>query len=317
MRKITIVKAGRPYDLAAVCLIVLLSVVASQLGIRSPILWIIAFFSVYFAPGYALTSLLFPSNKVLLLDTLLVKRQAVARHVTGLERLALSFVLSITVVAISGIVLLRGLSDFTAESVGMELLIVTFGASILAYLARSRLPESDQMELSITVFGDSPKFSTAEKIIGVLIICAVVISALTVSGILGEQQGKEKYTEFFITGRDDDLSKLPSILNVSENGIITINLVNHEGRETEYNITLGLSNDSSFTSYNVIDWDGNNTLVPESGYYSIVDLPNEASTRREFTFSIESPGEHRLYLEVKNGDKSKELWIWLVILSLL
>lgn len=314
MRKITIVKAGRPYDLAAVCLVVLLSVVASQLGIRSPFLWVIAFFSVYFAPGYALTSLLFPSNKVLLLDTLLIKRQVVVRHVTGLERVALSFVLSITIVAISGIVLLRGLSDFTAESVGLELLIVTFGASILAHLARSRLPESDQMELSITV-RDSPKFSIAEKTMGVLIICAVVISALTVSGILGEPQGKEKYTEFFITGRDDDLSKLPSILNVSENGIITINIVNHEGGETEYNITLGLSNDSSFTSYTVIDWDGNNTLVPESGYYSFVDLPNGASMRRDFTFSIVTPGEHRLYLEVKNGDKSKELWIWLVILS--
>lgn len=315
MRKITIVRAGRPYDLAAACLVVLLSVVTSQLGIRSPFLWIVAFFSVYFAPGYALTSLLFPSNKVLLLDSLLIKRQVVARHVTGLERVALSFVLSITVVAISGIVLLRGLSDFTAVTVGMELLIVTFGASILAYLARSRLPESDQLELSITARDDSLKFSMAEKIMGVLIICAVVVSALTVSGILGEQQGTEKYTEFFITGRDDDLSELPSVLNVSENGIITINLVNHEGRETEYNITLGLSNDSSFSNYGAIDWSGNNTLAPGSGYYSIVDLPNGASMRRDFTFSIEIPGEHRLYLEVKNGDKSKELWIWLVILS--
>jgi uncharacterized membrane protein len=315
MRKIAVVKAGRPYDLAAVCLVVLLSVVASQLGVRSPLLWLTAFFSVYFAPGYALMSLLFPSNKVLLLDTLLVKRQAVAQHVTGLERVALSFVLSITVVAISGIVLLRGLSDFTAESVGWELSIVTFGASILAYWARSRLPESDQMILSITLRGDSPKFSTAEKIMGVLIICVVMVSALTASGILGGQQGKEEYTEFFITGRDDDLSKLPSILNVSENGTITINLANHEGGETEYNITLGLSNDSSFTSYNVIDWNGNNTLVPDSGYYSMVDLPDGASMKRDFTFSIGIPGEHRLYLEVKNGDKSKELWIWLVILS--
>ncbi len=314
IRKLTLVGPGRPIDLVAICLVVVVTVILSEMEVDSPVLWLLAFFSIYFAPGYALTSLLFPGNRVLLLDSLLVKRQMVTRQITGIERLALSFILSITVVAIAGVILMRGLLEFTPTGVGIEVMMITLVVSVLAYYARTRVPGPSQLDYSIT-FGDGKgKWSPAEKVIAVVIVAGIVVAGIAVvTGIEGINK-REPYTEFYITGPGGDIALLPSTLNVTENGIIMINIVNHEGSAMNYNLTLGLTNDSSFDGLVPLDWDSETSLSPESGHYALVSLQDGGKAELTFTFSVDSPGRFRLYLHLDHGDSTQELWRWLQVI---
>jgi uncharacterized membrane protein len=156
--------------------------------------------------------------------------------------------------------------------------------------------------------------SVAEKVIVVVIAVGVMISAIAVAMGLGGLRGREPYTEFYITGPGGDIARLPSVLVVEENGTVMMNIVNHEGRPTAYNLTLGLSNDSSFSTFHALNWEGNTSLAPEEGHYAQIGLQDDRSVELNFTFSVSSPGEYRLHFQIKNGDSSKELWIWLDII---
>ncbi|MDD1767523.1 MAG: DUF1616 domain-containing protein [Methanomassiliicoccales archaeon] len=304
---------GRPFDLMAICLVVVISVILSQLGIDSPLLWVLAFFSVYFAPGYAVMSLVFPGNRVLLLDSLLIKRRTVTRQVTAIERIALSFILSITVIAIAGVILMRSLLDLTPTGVGIEIMAITLGVSILAFYARTRLPSSSQLEYSIVIGSSGGRLSAAEKLIASVIVAGVVVAGIAVFMGLEGLDGGEPYTEFYITGPGGDIARLPSVLNVGEDGTVLINIVNHEGSSVTYNLTLGLTNDSSFSELNPLSWDSSTSISPEAGHYALVGVQDDGAEELNLTFSVSSPGEFRLYLQLKNGDSTKELWTWLEI----
>ncbi|MDD1769143.1 MAG: DUF1616 domain-containing protein, partial [Methanomassiliicoccales archaeon] len=142
----------------------------------------------------------------------------------------------------------------------------------------------------------------------------VTMSAIAVGMGLGGVGGHEPYTEFYITGPGGDISRLPSVLGVGENGTVMMNIVNHEGRPTNYNLTLGLSNDSSFGTLNALNWEGDTSLAPEEGHYAQIGLQDDGSVELNFTFSVGFPGEYRLYFQIRNGDSLKELWIWLEII---
>jgi len=312
MRKITVVAPGRPYDLLGISLILVASVLLSFFKVESPVLWVLAFLSVYFVPGYALVSLIFPSNKVLLLDYLLIKRKMIARNISILERFALSFALSLSIMAISGIILLN-FSDFDSVAVWIELLIITMGASVFAIVARSRLPPDDQIRFYLTLGGKSHKFNRAERLVAVLIVIGIVsASALLVNGILYAKQ-VEPYTEFFITGPEGSLSQLPSVLGVLANGTVLINIVNHEGKSVTYNVTVGLTNDSTFDSYHSLPFNNTTLLSPKEAYSARINLQNEASVDRNFTFSVGQVGDYRLYFRLQGGERVEELWLWLHI----
>lgn len=305
---------GRPFDLIAMCLVVVVSVILSQMKVDSPLLWVLAFFSIYFAPGYALMSLLFPGNRVLLLDSLLVKRQTVTRQVTGIERIALSFILSITVVAIASVVFMGSLLEITPTGVGIEVMAITLGSSILAYYARTRLPPSSQLEYSIVIGNGAGRLSSAEKAIAAVVVVGVVVAGIAAVMGLEAMNKREPYTEFYITGPGGDIARLPSELNVTEEGTILINIVNHEGMPATYNLTLGLSNDSSFGGFSPLRLESKTPLSPEAGHYTLVSLQNGGTAELSFMFFVSSPGEFRLYFQLKNGDSTKELWTWLEII---
>jgi uncharacterized membrane protein len=313
MRRISLVGPRRPYDLVLISAIVVLTVILSQLKVESPVRWILAFFSIYFAPGYALVSLLFPGKRVLLIGTLLMKQEARSPHVSLLERVVLSFLFSITVVAISGTILSRGISDVTAMSVGLEVLVITVGASAIALYFRSRLSPDDYFKLTLTIGAERARFTTGEKVTAAIIAGSLFIAAVVVVNGLSGHGTKETYTEFYITGPDGTLSTLPASVLEMENVTVVLKVTNRMNQGQAYDLTIGLKNGSSFDRQLPLTWADAHVMENGDGYYTVIELENNEAFEREFTFQIASSGAYELSFILNDGDKEKQLWLQLEV----
>jgi uncharacterized membrane protein len=313
MRRIPLVGPRRPYDLVLISAVVALTVILSQLRVESPMRWLLAFFSIYFAPGYALVSALFPGKRLLLMGTLLLKQEVRRPEVLLLERIVLSFLLSIAVVAISGAILFRGLFDLTEVSAGLEVLIITVGASIVALYFRSRLAPEDQFSLTLVVAGERAGLTAAEKVTAVLIVGSLLIVAVVVANGLSGQGTKESYTEFYLTGPDGKLSSLPASILVGENASVMIKITNRMNHLDTYNLTIGIENGTSFDELIPLVWEGPKEVRNGTGYYTSIGLEDGEAFMHEFTFQVASSGEYKLSFFLNDGSQEKELWLRLEV----
>jgi uncharacterized membrane protein len=314
MRSITLVGPRRPYDLLLVSAIAVFTVILSQLKVESPVRWVIALFSIYFAPGYAIVSMLFPGKRSLLVGRFLKRQEVRSPHVSLLDRIALSFLFSIVAVAIPGTILSRGLYDLTATSVELEVLIITVGASLMALYFRSRLAPDDNFTLTLTVGRDRAALTIGEKVIAALIVGSLLITVVAVVNGFSGQGTKEAYTEFYLTGPDGTLSSLPASVFTGENVSVNIKVTNRMNLEQSYNLTIGIKNGSDFEELVPLTWTGTHSIGNGTGYYSGIELKNGETFEQQFIFRITaSSGEYRLLFLLNDNGQEKLLWLRLEV----
>ncbi|MBP1910281.1 DUF1616 domain-containing protein [Methanolobus bombayensis] len=125
-------------DLKAIFLIALLSVIfilippLSETPLKIPF----ALLLIFFIPGYAFISAMFPGNK----------------EISGIERFTLSVGFSIVIMVFDGFLISLTIWKFRPNSITTSLVLLTFIFGIIAYLARKRLPEEEQFSFSYKEF---------------------------------------------------------------------------------------------------------------------------------------------------------------------
>jgi uncharacterized membrane protein len=125
-------------DLKAIFLIALLSVIfirippLSETPLRIPF----ALLLIFFIPGYAFISAMFPGNS----------------EISGIERFTLSVGFSIVIMVFDGFLVSLTVWKFRPNSITTSLVLLTFIFGIIAYLARKRLPEEEQFSFSYKNF---------------------------------------------------------------------------------------------------------------------------------------------------------------------
>jgi len=176
-----------------------------------------------FLPGYAFLEALFPKKMQL----------------SGIERVILSFILSLAIVPLIALILY-----FTPLGVKLEpVLYATSGfivfASIIAWLRRRRLPieERFKIELKLT----RPVWNR-QTTIGSVVLMVIILGAI---GILvyfaSHPQPADAYTEFYlspVTG--EDLSYL-STLHLGQEAEVDVEVVSHELVAANYQIDVLLN----------------------------------------------------------------------------
>jgi uncharacterized membrane protein len=113
----------------------------------------------------------------------------------------------------------------------------------------------------------------------ILIVILIVAVSATVYIIVNPNPG-EKFTEFYILGQDNKAGNYPTNLSVSEQGNVTIGIVNHEQSTTTYKLITIL----------------NGTTIKNENY----TLLNNETLRIPFSFTAQRTGnnqtlEFRLY----------------------
>jgi uncharacterized membrane protein len=193
---------------------------------------------VLFLPGYTLMAALFPDKK----------------SIDGVERLVLSFGMSVAVAPLLGLVLNFTPWGLQQDPIVVCLAIFTIMCSAIAIQRRHSLaPESRFYadfggafrKLKAGVFPAGK--GRLDKVLTVILLLSVLASiALIAYMVLVPRQG-EAFTELYILGPDGQIGQYQTELFFSESSTVIAGVVNHEHRPVSYDLVI-LLNDSGNTS---------------------------------------------------------------------
>ena len=282
----------------------------SLMGADGPLRWAVAFLAVFFCPGYAVVSALFPGRKALLSQTAIVRREEHLLDIGFLERVVLGVGLSAAIMGLAGTVLTRGILDFNETVVAAETVIITFAGTIIAIVRRSSLPRGDQFAVMGRISKRTP-YSAAEMGVAVIIIAAIMVMSVVLVNGLNATSTPEPYSEFGVTGSDGEISHLPSVLATNQAGLIKVTVISHSGETQRYQLTLALekspSAGSSFVPSQQV------SVSPGAPRSYMFDLDDGETWESVISFVIPVSGERTLYLVLDDGREVKTLWLPLTI----
>ena len=197
---------------------------------------------VLFLPGYSLIAALFPAKSDL----------------DGIERVALSFGLSIAVVPLIGLGLNYTPWGIRIHPILISLSTFTFIMCGLAYLRRAKLPESEAFDISFRATALSLKTeimgsseSKLDKALTVFLIFSILLSVVTLAYVVLSPKEGEHFTEFYLLGPEGKADNYPTKYILGENGTVIVGVVNHEYSHVNYTMEIKLENKSMFLPENL------------------------------------------------------------------
>ena len=184
---------------------------------------------VLFFPGYVFVTSLFPERKEL----------------DNLERLALSFGLSIAIVPLIGLVL-----NYTPWGIRLIPILVSLTIFVVVFsiIAMYRRKNAIKPWIPWITIEDLKReleweeASTVDKALTVILIIAIVASIGVLAYVITHPKPGEAFTEFYILGPKGKASDYPTKLFVGQNGTVIIGIVNHEHRNVTYYVEIWLVN---------------------------------------------------------------------------
>ncbi len=210
-----------------------------------------------FLPGFSLTALLFPKRDDL----------------DNIERLALSFILSLAVTPLLGLVL--NFTPFGIRLVPVLIVLSTFTISVLlvARIRRLNLPAEERFTVPFKRLKFNLGQSALDKCFSIILIASIIGSFATLVYVGVTPRTGERFTEFYLLGMNGTASDYPTELKVGEEGKLIIVSVNHEYENVTFRLEVNL----------------NGTLIHEE---HILLVENE-KVETQFTFQAIEKGENQ------------------------
>jgi len=174
---------------------------------------------VLFFPGYTLIAALFPAREDL----------------DGVERVALSFGLSIAVVPLLGLALNYTPWGIRLYPILLTLLAFTGVMSALAIYRRKIIDPEKRFIISITVHTTKwGELTRVDKILTVALVGAIIFAVGSLYYVATTPKVGEKFTEFYILGPGGKAEGYPREMKVNEEKEVIVGIVNHEYRPVSY-----------------------------------------------------------------------------------
>lgn len=248
------IRSTRPLDLILVVILTLLTgafVLVPVLN-ETPIRTVLGILLVLFLPGYSLIAALFPRRTDL----------------DSIERVALSFGLSIAVTPLIGLAL-----NYTPWGIRLDPILIclvgfTLAMCLIAYLRRRTLPDSEKFAVAFGLFFRNLRRSfqaesRTEKILTIILILSILVAIGTVAFVVLQPKQGEKFTEFYLLGPDGKASNYPTNLTVGQNATVIVGVVNHEYATTNYQLVVRVDN-NTLQEGNITLADKEKTEIPVS-----------------------------------------------------
>jgi uncharacterized membrane protein len=177
-----------------------------------------------FFPGYTLVAALFPRRGDL----------------DGVQRLALSFGLSIAVVPLIGLILNYTPWGIRFYPVMISVMVFIMLMAGVAWYRRRRLPQEQRFGLQFhfrlaQFWGRQNRWDRV--LIGLLVVAIIGAIGMLVY-VTRPPTVEERFTEFYILGPEGKAENYPHVLALGEEAKVTIGIVNHEQEITEYNVKI-------------------------------------------------------------------------------
>jgi uncharacterized membrane protein len=208
---------------------------------------------VLFLPGYSLIAIFFPRKDDLGM----------------IERVALSFGLSIAVVPFLGWALIYTPFGLNLASVLITLSAFTISLSLVAWVRRVKLPVEERFRVPFErLLKVNLGQSILEKVLSIALMASIVVACATLVYVAVTPKTGERFTEFYILGPNGMASDYPTDLKVGEEGKVIIGVVNHEYENVTYRMVVRLDNETIATIDDIRlthegKWEENFTFKPE------------------------------------------------------
>ena len=225
-----------------------------------------------FFPGYTLVAALF------------IKKEGMG----GIERVALSFGLSIAVVPIIGLILNYTPWGIRLEPALYSITLFIFITSAIAWLRRRQLPEQEQFGIKFQMRLPSWGGSVWDRALSIILTVAILGGLGTLGYVIANPQG-EKFTEFYILGLNGKVIDYPGEPKVGEEGKVILGITNREGGAVTYRVEV------------LIDGVKNNevgpvTLEHNGKWEEIVGFtPNRIGANQKVEFLLYRLGQNEVY----------------------
>ncbi|PWR71781.1 hypothetical protein DLD82_13470 [Methanospirillum stamsii] len=246
----------------------------------SPIRTLFALPVILFIPGYSLIAAFFPQKSDLDL----------------IERIALSFGMSIAVVPLIGLAL-----NYTPWGIRLDPIVISLSAFVLAMILigqyrRGILPDEERYEFPFSQIIESVRddfFSDGQtrfdRILSIILLISIITAISVTIFVIAVPKEGEKFTEFFILGENQMAADYPSKVFVGVQYPLFIGVGNHEYRNITYTIETHVmnmtfnpeDNTSTIMAMDLIDKD---TLT----------IPHNETITRPYTFIPPGTGYNRI-----------------------
>jgi len=216
-------KARRDKDLWLIDILTILLIVVIAFSPSTIARIILGLPFLLFFPGYTLMAALFPKKGSL----------------GGVERLALSFGLSIAVVPLIGLIL-----NYTPWGIRLYPILISLAVFILAtsgvaWYRRGKLAPEERFRVPFNV--RLPSWwgqSMPDKVLSVVLAVALVGAIGILGYVIATPKVGEKFTEFYILGPEGRAGHYPEELRVGEEGRVILGIVNHEQEWASYKVEV-------------------------------------------------------------------------------
>jgi uncharacterized membrane protein len=173
---------------------------------------------VLFFPGYALMVALFPSKT----------------RISGIERVALSFGLSIAVVSLIGLIL-----NYTPWGIRLESMLSStasfiFIMSIIAWLRQRGLAEQERYDIGFRLKIPSWGMGVWDKALSIILVLTILGALGMIGYAIAAPKIGEKFTEFYFLGQEGREGSYPRQLIVGEEGRVVVGIANNEYKIINY-----------------------------------------------------------------------------------
>lgn len=182
---------------------------------------------ILFLPGYCLIAVLFPRDS----------------DIDLIERIALSFGLSIAVVPLIGLVL-----NFTPWGIRLEPIVVsltyfTLMMILAAHYRRSLLPTEERFRVPFSESAGtirdaiaSKKGSRVDRILNAVLVLAILTALVSTVYVIAVPKQGERFTEFFILGENQRAADYPDSIIIGKEYPLYIGVGNQEYRPVTYTV---------------------------------------------------------------------------------
>ena len=181
---------------------------------------------VLFFPGYTLLSALFPRKSTL----------------SGIERVALSFGLSIAIVPLVGLILNYTPWGIRLYPILIAITIFIFAAAAVAWQRQKRLPSQERFHVVFNLkLPQWAGMSNLDKGLSVGLVVAIVAALGCLGYVIANPKQGEKFTEFYILGPEGKAENYPQQVTVGEEARVILGIVNHEHQPLSYRVEIKIN----------------------------------------------------------------------------
>ena len=310
-----------PADLLAAAIMALAVLLFTLTPLSGLVLRIpIGLLMVLFVPGYALIAALFPGKGDL----------------DGIERIALSFGLSIAVVPLIGLGL-----NYTPWGIRLIPVVISISAFTLlmaaaAYWRRTSLPLEERFSIHLHQWTDSLKEEIraegergwVDRALTIILILSIIASVAALVYVVVTPKEGEKFTEFYILGPGGKAYAYPTEVEAGGNSTVIVGVVNHEYSLTNYTMEIQLNN-TPVIDILLNETEENHSLNDANAMLSALDrstltipilkmnlsLPHNETWERNVSYVLNEPGDRQklqflLYKEGNFTAAYRDLHLW-------